>query len=206
VDMPGGGAAGTAWSTNGRKEGADVIVIEGVNQFDLATPNVLINGQNKGGGDTELPLDSVQEFSTLQNPPAEYGWRDGSAINLGIKSGTNALHGTAYAFGRDASVTDARVFSSNQQGTESIGNLTLEQPGFTLGGPVLKTSSSGSSAPNLSVRTASARLAKTNRWMWRCREAPELVAARISKVSRAPIATSAWSMLATTSAPRRLTR
>lgn len=138
VDMPGGGAAGTAWSTNGRKEGADVIVIEGVNQFDLATPNILINGQNKGGGNTELPLDSVQEFSTLQNPPAEYGWRDGSAVNLGIKSGTNALHGTAYAFGRDAAVTDARVFSSNQQGTESIGNLTLEQPGFTLGGPLLK--------------------------------------------------------------------
>jgi len=138
VDMPGGGAAGTAWSTNGRKEGADVIVIEGVNQFDLATPNILINGQNKGGGNTELPLDSVQEFSTLQNPPAEYGWRDGSAVNLGIKSGTNAIHGTAYAFGRDAAVTDARVFSSNQTGTESIGNLTLEQPGFTLGGPVLK--------------------------------------------------------------------
>ena len=68
VDMPGGGAAGTAWSTNGRKEGADVVVIEGVNQFDLATPNVLINGQNKGGGDTELPLDSVQEFSTLAEP------------------------------------------------------------------------------------------------------------------------------------------
>ena len=112
VDMPGGGAAGVAWSTNGRKEGADVVVIEGVNQFDLATPNILINGMNKGGGNTELPLDSVQEFSTLQNPPADYGWRDGSAVNLGIKSGTNSWHGDAYAFGRDAAATDAKVFSA----------------------------------------------------------------------------------------------
>ena len=138
VDMPGGGAAGVAWSTNGRKEGADVIVIEGVNQFDLATPNILINGMNKGGGNTELPLDSVQEFSTLQNPPADYGWRDGSAVNLGIKSGTNSIHGDAYAFGRDAAATDARVFSSNPTGTEAVGNLEVEQPGFTLGGPLLK--------------------------------------------------------------------
>ena len=30
-----------------------------------------------------------------------------SVINVGIKSGTNSLHGTAYAFGRDASATDA---------------------------------------------------------------------------------------------------
>ncbi len=138
VDDLGGSTVGTAWSTNGRKEGADVVVIEGVNQFDLATPNVLINGLNKGGGNTELPLDSVQEFSTLTDPPAEYGWRDGSAINLGIKSGTNSIHGTAYAFGRDASATDAKVFSSNQQGIEAVNQLTVEQPGFTAGGPIFK--------------------------------------------------------------------
>ena len=93
--------------TNGRRQGADVLVIEGVTQFDLATSNVLINGANKGGGNTSLPLDSVQEFSTLQGAPAEYGWRDGSEINVGIKSGTNAIHGTAYAFGRNAKWTDA---------------------------------------------------------------------------------------------------
>ncbi len=115
--MPGG--TGTATVTNGRREGSDVLVIEGVTQFDLATSNVLINGANKGGGDTDLPLDSVQEFSTQQNAPAEYGWRDGSAISLGIKSGTNAIHGSAYAFGRDSAVTDAKNYSAS--GIESIG-------------------------------------------------------------------------------------
>ena len=101
-------ATGTATTTNGRREGADVILIEGVTQFDLATSNVLINGAQKGGAVDELPLDSVQEFSTQQNPPAEYGWRDGSAVNLAVKSGTNSIHGSAYAFGRDAAVTDAK--------------------------------------------------------------------------------------------------
>ena len=54
-----------------------------------------------------LPIDAIQEFSTEQNPKAEDGWKEGSIVSVGIKSGTNSLHGTAYAFGRDASATDA---------------------------------------------------------------------------------------------------
>jgi hypothetical protein len=135
VDVPGGG--GTATTTNGRREGADVILIEGVSQFDLATSNVLINGAQKGGAVDELPLDSIQEFSTQQSPQAEYGWRDGSSVNLAIKSGTNSIHGSAYAFGRDASATDAKQFSA-APGPEQLGNLTIEQPGFTVGGPLIK--------------------------------------------------------------------
>ena len=54
-----------------------------------------------------MPIDAIQEFSAEQNPKAEYGFRHGSVVNVGIKSGTNSIHGTAYAFGRDASATDA---------------------------------------------------------------------------------------------------
>jgi len=135
VDVPGGN--GTATTTNGRREGADVILVEGVTQFDLGTSNVLINGAQKGGAVDVLPLDSVQEFSTQQNPSAEYGWRDGSAVNLAVKSGTNSIHGSAYAFGRDAAATDARQFSA-VPGPEMVGNATVEQPGFTLGGRIIK--------------------------------------------------------------------
>ena len=98
---------------------------------------MLINGAQKGGAVDELPLDSVQEFSSQQNAPAEYGWRDGSSVNVAVKSGTNSIHGSAYAFGRDAAATDAKQFSA-LPGPESVGNLTVEQPGFTLGGPLLK--------------------------------------------------------------------
>jgi Carboxypeptidase regulatory-like domain len=131
VDLP--GASGNATSTNGRRQGADVILIEGVTQFDLATSNVLINGNNNGAPGATLPIDAIQEFNTQQNAPAEYGWRDGSIVNVGIKSGTNGLHGTAYAFGRDAQATDARDYFSGLKT-----NLAREQFGATAGGPVIK--------------------------------------------------------------------
>ena len=134
VSVPGTPSTTTS---NGRHTGADVLLIEGVTQFDLATANVLINGAQKGAAVDELPLDSVQEFSSQQNATAEYGWRDGSSVNVAVKSGTNSIHGSAYAFGRDAAATDAKQFSA-LVGPESVGNLTVEQPGFTLGGPLLK--------------------------------------------------------------------
>jgi len=33
-----------------------------------------------------------------ENPRAEYGWKPGAVVNVGIKSGTNSIHGTAFAF------------------------------------------------------------------------------------------------------------
>ena len=81
-----------------------------------------------------MPVDAIQEFNTLQNPKAEYGWRPGSVINVGIKSGTNTIHGSAFAFGRDASATDASNFFTPGQVTPA----TLEQFGATAGGPILK--------------------------------------------------------------------
>jgi hypothetical protein len=91
------------------------------------------SGYRVGDAASILPIDAIQEFNTAQNPKAEYGWRDGSVINVGVKSGTNGLHGTAYAFGRDASATDAaNAF------THTVTPATLEQFGASLGGRILK--------------------------------------------------------------------
>src|ERR1700730_11869013 len=49
---------------------------------------------------TILPIDAIQEFNLEENPKAEYGWRPGAIVNVGVKSGTNTMHGAAYAFGR----------------------------------------------------------------------------------------------------------
>src|SRR6266852_5884440 len=51
-------------------------------------------------GATILPIDAIQEFNLEENPKAEYGWKPGAVVNVGIRSGTNTLHGSAYAFGR----------------------------------------------------------------------------------------------------------
>jgi hypothetical protein len=129
------GATSGVSSTNGRRTGADVLFVEGIPQIELTTAGSTLNGSYKGGGDTNnlLPIDAIQEFSTQQNPKAEYGWRDGSVVVVGVKSGTNSLHGTAYAFGRDGSATDAA-----NPFTHTVTAATLEQFGATAGGPIVK--------------------------------------------------------------------
>ncbi len=68
-------------------------------------------------------------------PRAEYGWKAGGVVNVGIKSGTNAVHGTAYAYGRDGA-WDARDYFNPPPAP--VPSISLEQFGATLGGPIVK--------------------------------------------------------------------
>ena len=129
-----GGTTGNS-STNGRRPGYDLLLVEGIVQIgESGATGALMNaGYRVGDASSIMPIDSIQEFNTEQNPQAEYGWRDGSVINVGIRSGTNSIHGTAYAFGRDASATDAANFF-----TDTVTPATLEQFGASAGGPIIK--------------------------------------------------------------------
>src|SRR5438445_12288004 len=62
-------------------------------------------------GATILPIDAIQEFNLEENAKAEYGWKAGAGVNVGIRSGTNALHGSAYAFGRSGSLAARNFFN-----------------------------------------------------------------------------------------------
>ena len=126
----------SASSTNGRRSGADILLVEGIFSLDMTSANNMINGAAKGStadSSSALPVDAIQEFNTQQNAPAEAGWKDGSVVNVGVKSGTNALHGTAFAFGRDAEATDAANYFTHQ-----VTPATLENFGATAGGPIRK--------------------------------------------------------------------
>jgi len=128
-----GAGSGTA-VTNGLRGTANMFRMEGIAGVAHTVGSSLLNNAYRGGDTSSLvPIDAIQEFSSEQNPKAEYGWKDGSVVNVGIKSGTNSIHGTAYAFGRDASATDASNFFTN-----SVTPASLEQFGATVGGPVLK--------------------------------------------------------------------
>jgi carboxypeptidase family protein/TonB-dependent receptor-like protein len=126
---------GSSTETNGARFGTDMLTVEGLPAFTNTAGALTLGAEYRiGDAQSMVPVDAIQEFNTQQNPKAEYGWRPGSVINVGIKSGTNALHGSAFAFGRNASATDASNFFTPGQVTPA----TVEQFGGTAGGPILK--------------------------------------------------------------------
>src|ERR1700694_693801 len=66
-------------------------------------------------GATILPVDAIQEFNMEENPKAEYGWKPGAVVNVGIRSGTNTPHGAAYAFGRSDNWDARNLFNPTGQ-------------------------------------------------------------------------------------------
>jgi hypothetical protein len=40
----------------------------------------------------------------MANPSAEFEWFQGAVVNVGLKSATNVIHGSVYAFGRNNSL------------------------------------------------------------------------------------------------------
>src|SRR5580692_861100 len=106
---PGGGFSTT--STDGLRAEDNGYFVDGLFNSEPFSGQSIINGAGIAGDSaTILPIDAIQEFNLIENPPAEYGWKPGAIVNVGLKSGTNALHGTAFAFGRDGNPLDARNF------------------------------------------------------------------------------------------------
>jgi len=132
---PGGGFSTT--SSNGLRAEDNAYLIEGLFNSEPYSGQAVINGAGIAGDSaTILPIDAIQEFNIQQNPPAEYGWKPGSIINVGLKSGTNSVHGTAFAFGRDGNIFDARNFFNAAPAPQL--QRTLEQFGGSIGGAFVK--------------------------------------------------------------------
>ena len=134
VRYPGGGFSTT--SANGLRAEDNAYLVDGLFNSEPFSGQSIINGAGIAGDSaTILPVDAIQEFNVQQNPPAEYGWKPGAIMNVGLKSGTNSIHGTAYAFGRDTPL-DARNYF-NPVGQEK-NPRNLEQFGGTAGGAIIK--------------------------------------------------------------------
>ena len=142
--QPGGGPWTQA--TNGIRPDESAWMVDGVinaNFFD-ARPIIGVSSPLTDGA-TILPIDAIQEFNTMENPKAESGWKPGAIVNVGIKSGTNTLHGTAYAFGR-TDAWDARNFFNPAPFSDGSCPLSscdktqaqLKQFGAAVGGPIRK--------------------------------------------------------------------
>jgi hypothetical protein len=135
VASPGGGS--DTMATNGLQPQANNYFYEGLDGNDPFTGQSITNTTLPfGDAATILPIDAIQEVNVETNAPAEFGRRAGPVFNIGIKSGTNTIHGSAYAFGRDGA-WDARDFV-NPPSTTPPPPVELEQWGATVGGPVVK--------------------------------------------------------------------
>jgi hypothetical protein len=130
---PGGGS----WtqSTDGLRPHDQIYLVDGVNSNDPWIAMSVMNAPLLAGdGGTMLPIEAIDEFKSEVNPPAEYGWRPGLVINVGIKSGTNSLHGSAFAYGRSQAF-DARDYFSSPPPAPAP-PLSFQQFGASLGGPI----------------------------------------------------------------------
>jgi hypothetical protein len=98
-----------------------------------------VTNTNPGNsGPTVFPsVDAVQEYRVVTNNyAAEYGRAGGGIFNVATKYGTNALHGDAYDYVRNA-LLNANDFFSNRAGLP-VNAFHFNQFGGTLGGPIRK--------------------------------------------------------------------
>lgn len=134
VIVPGGGP----WqqSTNGQHPLATIYYVDGLMDNDYNLGWTVMNTSTPiSDAGSVLPIDAIQEFNLEQNPKAEFGWKSGEVVNVGIKSGTDSLHGSAYAFGRDGA-WDARNFFNPVP--QKIAPVQLENFGGSLGGSIVR--------------------------------------------------------------------
>jgi hypothetical protein len=131
---PGGGFLST--SANGNRPEDNNYIIDGLDDNDAYYGTTVTNEEGvEGTPATHLPIDAIQEFNIQSGPEADYGWKPGAIVNIGIKSGTNSLHGSAYYFNRNAAL-DARNWFN--PGPDPVAALNLHQFGASLGGPIVK--------------------------------------------------------------------
>ncbi len=123
-------------SSNGMRREHNVYILNGIDTIEGFSSQSVVNATGIWGDATSiLPIDAIQEFNTQQVPKAEYGWKPGAIVNVGLKSGTNTLHGTAYAFGRTDALDAKNPFITPDQPKQ---HTNIKDFGATLGGPLVK--------------------------------------------------------------------
>ena len=86
-----------------------------------------------GDPTVNISQDAVQEFKVFRNQfDAQYGAALAAVVTVATKSGTNALHGTGYFFGRDDSFNATNAF----QKTKPV--YGQQRAGGSAGGPLVR--------------------------------------------------------------------
>ena len=121
--------SGTDFVSNGQRNATAEITLDGA---PLSAPE-----QGEGGNSNvyyQPSVEVVQEFKVQNNSfSAEYGNNGGTIVNMVMKQGSNALHGSAWWFGQ-RSAFDARDYFNSGPKPDHL----RDQYGFAIGGPIVK--------------------------------------------------------------------
>lgn len=133
------------FSVNGQRPDANYFTVDGVSA-NVGTPvSSFVQGgagqvpaTNAFGGFSNLvSLDALQEFRIQTSTFApEFGRTPGAQVSVVTKSGTNALHGTAFEYLRN-DVLDANDWFADNKGLRKP-ELRQNDFGGVLGGPIIK--------------------------------------------------------------------
>ncbi len=128
-----GYSGGGYGSVNGARPDMVNWQIEGADNNDIWWN---VPAANQGGvsgiAGVTLPLDAIEQVSTVTQAGPDIGRSPGATVNLSIKSGSNGLHGTAYYYNRN----EALAVQSQLQATKP--ELRNQQFGYSAGGPIWK--------------------------------------------------------------------
>jgi len=118
-------ARGLGFSVNGQRVASSNFLLDGVDNND---PSIT-------GRATRVSADAVKEYRmTTNNWTAEYGRASGFIANAITRTGTNALHGTLFAFFNHDRL-NANTFANNLEGLPRLSSRQT-QAGASVGGPV----------------------------------------------------------------------
>src|SRR2546423_775707 len=122
-NTPVGGDAGVEF--NGMRQNHNIYLLDGGEDDDRG---------GAGGMSIAPSSDAIQEFRQLtSNYSADYGLSSGGTMTMVLKSGTNALHASAWEFNRNDAF-DARNFFN--PAPRKVAKLRVNVFGFNVGGPV----------------------------------------------------------------------
>src|SRR5437868_133706 len=129
--QPGGGFQ--SLNINGQRATSNNFAVDGIPNNDrYYGESSLGQAAISGTAAALIPLEGISEFNVQSNPSVEFGIRGGSVVNVGLKSGTNALHGSAF-WDRH---TDA--FDASNAVTGVVTPFRLNQAGASVGFPIKK--------------------------------------------------------------------
>jgi hypothetical protein len=124
------------FSMNGARGRSNNYLLDGTDMNDGYRNDPAIN---QGGvfavPSAILPIDSIAEMHVLSNFQPEYGRNAGAVVNIVTKSGSNALHGSAFEYFRNDQLGARNYFNTTDQPRAPFHN---NQFGGSLGGPIVK--------------------------------------------------------------------